>query len=595
MAEAGLLTLLAPTARLVAPQATALPALAAYHDLRWLLAYSQSWLSFAFGLVMLLIARSAIDTALLRLAWPHQREAPRLGPVFWSCAAVTLLAWVLLSPAVIVAFGVAVLPFSWPFLAALPTVLGIVLALSHGGALSAWWRRLPPPRTVAWLFASFLVLSTAAAVIAHLGTAAALGVTAAAGIVNARAWYSLAGVAAKSRPVAQALSPTLPGPARLPIPLHGRLASSLVSRSQGRLGGESTVQATPPPVPQQVVTVWRTLARSMRLALRGIPVAPLSALLILVLVVGVARLMFTGTIRLAGPASREEAVVSAAGTGAQGAPSLAAAATAHDATPGAVLVVGGFGSTCCNDAQGLAADDPGMVVRQFSYLGMNAKGQPLPSGSGADDLPIPVLGDRIAAQLMRLHDRTHTPVNIVAESEGTLGVYAMLVRHPRLPVGRLVLLSPIVEPGQLTYPAAGQEGDGAISGYALTELNRLIGRMSPYGSGGAQQLISSVSEFGAQYFTAVSHSRGTRWLAVIPLADAITLPVCELPTGAIVVPAFHGGLLGHQDVEQMVSAFLNGEQVADDPQDEQHLRTAAELLTGAAAAWRMPATHPACP
>jgi hypothetical protein len=552
MAEAGLLTLLAPTARLVAPQATALPALAAYHDLRWLFAYSQSWLSFAFGLVMLLLARSAIDTALLRLAWPNQREVPRLGPVFWSCAALTLLAWVLLAPAVILAFGVALLPFSWPFLAALPIVLGIVLALSHGGALTAWWRRLPPLRTVAWLFASFLVLSAAAAVIAHLGTAAALGVTAAAGIVNARAWYSLARVAAKSRPVTQA-------------------------------------------APPQVVTIWRTLARSMRLALRGIPVAPLSALLILALAVGVARLMFTGTIRLAGPASREYTVVSAAGMQAHGAPSLAAAATAHGATRGAVLVIGGFGSTCCNDAQGLAADDPGMVVRQFSYLGMNARGQPLPSGSGADDLPISVLGDRIAAQLMRLHDRTHTPVNIVAESEGTLGVYAMLVRHPGLPVGKLALLSPIVEPGQLTYPAGGQEGDGAISGYALAELNRLIGGMSPYGSGGAQQLISSVSEFGAQYFNAVSHARGMRWLAVIPLADAITLPVCELPPGVIVVPAFHGGLLGHPDVEQMVSAFLNGEQVTDDVQNQQHLRAAAELLTGAAAAWRMPATHPACP
>jgi hypothetical protein len=552
MAEAGLLTLLAPTARLVAPQATALPALAAYHDLRWLFVYSQSWLSFAAGLVFLLITRSAIDTALLRLAWPHQREAPRLGPVFWSCAALTLLAWVLLSPAVVLAFGVAVLPFSWPFLAALPIFLGIVLALSHGGALGAWWRRLPPPRTVVWLFASFLVLSVAAAVIAHLGTPAALGVTAAAGIVNARAWYSLAKVAAKSRPVTQ-------------------------------------------PAPQQVVTIWRTMARSIRLALRGIPVAPLSALLILALVVGVARLMFTGTIRLTGPASREEAVVSVPGMRAHGAPSLAAAATRHGATRGAVLVVAGFGSTCCNDAQGLAADDPGMVVRQFSYLGMNAKDQPLPSGSAADDLPIPVLGDRIAAQLMRLHDQTHTPVNIVAESEGTLGVYAMLVRHPKLPVGSLVLLSPIVEPGQMSYPAAGHDGDGAISGYALTELNRLIGGMSPYGSAGAQQLISSVSQFGAQYFAEVSHTHGMRWLAVIPLADAVTLPVCELPPGVIVVPAFHGGLLGHPDVEQMVSAFLNGQQVLGYAQDQQHLRAAAEVLSGAAAAWRMPATHPACP
>ena len=43
VAEGGLLTLLAPAARPVAPQATAVPSLAAYHDLRWLFTDSQSW------------------------------------------------------------------------------------------------------------------------------------------------------------------------------------------------------------------------------------------------------------------------------------------------------------------------------------------------------------------------------------------------------------------------------------------------------------------------------------------------------------------------------------------------------------------------
>ena len=42
--EGGLLTLLAPNARSVAPQVTAPPSLAAYHDLRWLFADGQSWL-----------------------------------------------------------------------------------------------------------------------------------------------------------------------------------------------------------------------------------------------------------------------------------------------------------------------------------------------------------------------------------------------------------------------------------------------------------------------------------------------------------------------------------------------------------------------
>ena len=90
-----------------------------------------------------------------------------------------------------------------------------------------------------------------------------------------------------------------------------------------------------------------------------------------------------------------------------------------------------------------------MLVRQFSYLGLNAAGHPIPYGQPAGDLPIQVLGDRMAAQLEWLYRQVRAPVDIVAESEGTLGLYAMLARHPHVPIGSLVLLSPIVEPGQI--------------------------------------------------------------------------------------------------------------------------------------------------
>ncbi len=198
--EGGLLTLVGPAARPVAPQVTAVPSLAAYHDLRWLFTDTQSWLWFAGLVALVLIVRSALDVALLRLAWPSELPAPRLSRSFASCAALTALAWLLLTPAATLAFGVALLPFSWPFLAAFPIMLWIVVALSHGGTVQAWWRRLPPLRSVLWLLGSFLVLSASAAVIAHLGTAAALGVAAITGMVNARVWYGLAGIAARVHP-----------------------------------------------------------------------------------------------------------------------------------------------------------------------------------------------------------------------------------------------------------------------------------------------------------------------------------------------------------------------------------------------------------
>lgn len=534
VAEAGLLTLLAPSARPVAPQVSALPVLAAYHDVRWLFADSQSWLGFTGIMLAVLAVRAAADTALLRLAWPRELRPPRLDRAFMSCLALTAVAWLLLSPAVTLAFGAAVLPFSWPLIGALPIILGIAAALSHGGVIAAWWRRLPPTRSVLWLFGSFVALSAAAAVITHLGTVAALGVVAVTGLVNARAWYGMAAIAAR---------------------LHPRSPESVPARM-----------------------------------LFGLPFAPLAAIMALAVVVGVARLMFTGTIQLpigAGATPSAAANVVAGGTPSGGGPHTAATAVAG----ATVLVVSGWGSSCCDAADGLRAAMPGAMIRQFSYVGLDASGRPLPHGSSADDLPLPVLGDRMAAQLEKLHHMTNRPVDVVAESEGTLGVYAMLDRHPGLPVGSVVLLSPIVDPGRLSYPS-GPDG-GSVSEDALDTLNHLVGGMSPYGASGAQHLLSSVSEFGAKYFTAIAGPDGKslRWLAVVPLADALTLPDCTLPPGVVVVPAFHGGLLGDGRVLPMVSGFLQGQQVSG----AARMRVAAEVISGAAAAWRMPDTRAACP
>src|ERR1700722_12113568 len=557
VAEGGLLTFLGPAARPLAPQATAVPSLGAYHDLRWLFTDGQSWIWFAGLVAAVLIVRSALDVALLRLAWPSELPAPRLGRSLASCAALTALAWLMLTPAATLAFGVAVLPFSWPFLAAFPIMLSIVVALSHGGTVQAWWRRLPPLRAVAWLFASFIALTAAGAVIAHLPTWEALPVIALAGLVNARVWYALALIAGQLRP-----RPHESVPARLVFSL---------------------------------------------------PFAPIAALLVVALVVGVARLMFTGTIvlpvSLTGNSSAAATVLNGTGGNPSNSSVLSAvadsttavgvgvdAAAARRPASGAVLVVGGWGSSCCNDVDGLRAALPGFAVRQFSYLGLAADGKPLPSGSAADDLPLPELGDRLAQQVEALHDVSHKPVAVVAESEGSLGVYAMLDRHPGLPVGAVVLLSPIVEPGQLSYPPGADSS--SVSEEALDELNYLIGSMSPFGPDGAAELLNSVSEFGARYFASAAAVLGAggkaiHWLAVVPLADAVTLPVCGLPSDVLVVPALHGGLLGDPSVLPVVARFVAGQQVTDG--SDSQLRAFATLITGAATAWRMPDVSTSCP
>ena len=556
MAEAIVLSYLAPSARPLAPQVTALPPLAAYHDLRWLFAFNQSWLGFTAVLVALVVVRAAVDAVLIQLAWPRQPDpaVPSLArPHFLasvvSCIVLTVLVGLVLSPVVTLMFGVALLPFSWPYLAAVPILLGTAVALSQGGVGQAWWRRLPPARTAAWVLATFLILSLASALMVRLDTAGVVAVAGLAGVLDARAWYGLTAAAVRRS-------------AEKPLhPWH-----------------------------------WRATLQQIRRSLRGrtswVPVAPLAAVMVIALVVGVTRLAFTGTVRFA---QETDEVVASADEAAGLIPSLGSdqggqSKTVTAAKPeGAVLVVEGFGSSCCHAADSLRAAEPGMLVRQFSYRGLNAAGQPIPYGPAAGDLSIQALGDRMAVQVDQLWKQAGVPVDVVAESEGTLGLYAMLARHPHVPVKSVTLLSPIVEPDQL-----GQAG-GTVPGAALTTLNNLVGGMSPYGSSGAQELIDSVSKVGARYFEQVSRDRTLPWLAVIPLADAVTLPACPWPQNVIFVDAFHGGLLGNASVRQLVESFLTGGAAQVDSASQRHLRSTAELIAAAATAWRMPELSTACP
>ena len=76
VAEGGILTVIAPAALPVAPQVTALPPIAAYHDLRWLFTDGQSALAFAALAVAAALAHAVLDAILLRLAWPRGPADP---------------------------------------------------------------------------------------------------------------------------------------------------------------------------------------------------------------------------------------------------------------------------------------------------------------------------------------------------------------------------------------------------------------------------------------------------------------------------------------------------------------------------------------
>jgi hypothetical protein len=530
MAEAFLLIVIAPAARALAPQLSALPPLAIFHDLRWLYSTQRSWLWFGLLLAGLLVVRAALNTALVRLAWPAYLTPPPPAALRGALV-VTTLACLLISPLVSLTFGVAILPFSWPFLALLPAMLLIALPLSHAALAGTWWRTLPPPTAVWWLLTEFAVLTAAAAASTALPPPDAVPIAGLAGLVNARAWYGL---------------------------------TAAIARASGQAAEEPAGLALPDA--------------------QRIPAGAMALAVVIAMVVALTRLAFF----FSGPAAtanRQADVAWATGT--------LAPAHVGDAAAGAgghpVLEIAGFGSWCCGQDRALAKAIPGTVVRQFSYLGTNRRGQPLPYGAKASNLPLPELGDRIAAQLWRLHEQTGKPVDIVAESEGTLGLDAMLAQHPGAPVGSVVLLSPIVAPGQYGYKST---GSSLVTRDELHALIWFVGGLSPFGTSGAQTLISSVNSVGARFASAAAEHAPVRMLDVIPLADAVTLPACPLPGNVVVIPAFHGELLGDPVALRTVHRFLTDQSVTGVPS----LRATAEIVAAAATAWRMPeSTAPSPP
>jgi len=579
MAEAGLLVLFAPAARGLAPQVTALPPLAIFHDLRWLYSTQRSWLWFALLLAGLVTARSALNTVLVRLAWPVHLTKPPLAALRGALV-VTTLACLLMSPLVSLTFGLAILPFSWPFLALLPAMLLIALPLSHAGAAGTWWRTLPPASAVWWLFAEFALLTLAAAVAGALPVPDAVLVAGLAGLVNAWAWHGLTvAVARSSSPEPAGRELARPEPTGAQAARRDLAGPEPAGRASA--GPEPVGLELPGPTPAMAAAA--VPAGTAELAAHRIPAGPMALAVVIATIIALTRLIFvlSGPIPVGHPAL---IVAWVAGT----------TETAH-AIAGAghhpVLEIAGFGSWCCGQNRALAKALPGTVVQQFSYLGTNSHGQPLPYGPKAGNMPLPVLGDRIAAQVQRLHSQTGKPVDIVAESEGTLGVDAMLARHPHTPVGSVVLLSPIVAPGQSGYH--GSTGTGLVTGDELHALIWFVGGLSPFGTAGAQTLISSVNSVGARFAAAAAHHAPVRLLEVVPLADAVTLPACPLPPNVVVIPAFHGELLSDPAALQTARRFLTGRTVTGVP----GLRATAEIVAAAAAAWRMPessAPSPPC-
>jgi hypothetical protein len=492
-------------ARELSPQLTAMPPLGLFHDLRWLFVYHDSWLTFGFGAAAVVIFRSLFTAFVVRLAWPADRDRPSFPRAWCSALVYTLIAGALLSPMVTLLFGASVIPFSWPWLAAVPTAIIVAVIVHHGGLVGHWWRRLPTARSIGWLALDVLVLTATALVISAAPTWLAWLPAALGGLFNAWAWYGATDALVRRRP------------ARWP-----RLS-------------------------------W------------PVPITPITAVVVLVAIV----------------------VGAKAGFALSAVPQHAApsAARAHGGEP--VLVAGGFGSACCGKAASIGGDDPHLAAQQFSYAGLTPSGQPIPQAPAATHASLPMLADRMAAQVRQMHRTSGHDVAIVAESEGSLVTLAYLHRHPHAPVDNVALLSPIVDPGRVSYPAAGRPGWGLAAGWELRGVTGAIGRIAPFAVSASGPLLRSIDASDGALSWSDLCRPGLRTVAFVPLADSVTLPTtltADSPVPVVVVPAFHGGLLGNAKVQRAVRTWLAGKPLPSRP----GLTAASQVLARAASAWRVP-------
>jgi hypothetical protein len=249
-----------------------------------------------------------------------------------------------------------------------------------------------------------------------------------------------------------------------------------------------------------------------------------------------------------------------------------------------VLVVKGFNSRWDGVTRRWVGGD--VRIRRFSYAGLDRAGAPRPYGRGATPATVRTLARRLGAQVDALAHDAGAPVGIVAESEGALVALTYLLATPDAPVRSVVVLSPLVDPGRVSYPAPGRVGWGVAAGAALDGVGAIVDGLGPVDVRSDTPLFRSIVE-EAPLFQGLLRCRvpGVRELAVLPFDTGLAAPRPAAVTIPYVVrPAFHGGLLGDHRTGQLVTRVLRGRAVAM----QSRWRATERVVQALASPWQVP-------
>ncbi|MFN2613662.1 MAG: hypothetical protein ABR552_02445 [Actinomycetota bacterium] len=459
----------------MAPQVTAPSPFGLFHDLRWLLVYHYSWLSFTFEAAAMLIFRALVATMMVRAAWPGSLDKPSFAVAFRRSLLFTLVSAVLLLPWAGLLFGMAITPVSWLFFAAIPPMV-LLAVLIHPAAVKSVLRTGPTLRSAGWMVLTFVVMSLSGAAISLVASPLTYFAAAAGGLYNAWAWNGV--------------------------------VRSLTGRESPRL--------------------------LQRL------VAPAGVALLIIAVVAGSAIGFS----IVHDSSR---LRSAAAQG-------VARAASSGGTP--VLVVRGFGSSWNGHASHVFSGP--FDERRFSYAGTAADGSPMPYAPSDTERSLDELVASMDRQVRALSAAAGKPVSVVAESEGALVAKAYIAAHPRAPVQRLIMLSPLIRPGRVYYPPAGRQDWGVATAIELRGLARAIGAISTLRISPQSPLLRDITDESPALQRALECPvAGIPEQAILPLADSVVAPYTQTTSIPIaIVPAFHGGLIGDGRVKKAIVAEL---------------------------------------
>src|SRR5579875_772544 len=184
----------------LAPQASAIAPFGVFGDMRWISVYQYSWWALAGELAAMVAFRGAVTALSIRLAWPAEvPRPPALRLLARGCCA-TALAGLLLVPSVALLFGLAAVPVSWLFIAAVPLALLIALVVHSAAVSGEWWRRFFSVRALGWVLFAFATLSASSAAIAASSLALWPVVAVLSGLFNAWSWFGVVHAVADRKP-----------------------------------------------------------------------------------------------------------------------------------------------------------------------------------------------------------------------------------------------------------------------------------------------------------------------------------------------------------------------------------------------------------